>query len=132
MLSYVGFTTAKKCCCKINIGQHLRRHCQMSLPIPMAVNQRSSNEKQTNMWYQIASSASNQRTKFVGFTLQIYDFAPLTRWHLNWGFCYHFLSPFYVNSFILHTARLWNFLPTECFLLMYDLNGFKYRINRPY
>ena len=32
------------------------------------------------MCYQIASSASNQRTKFVGFTLQTYGFAPLTRW----------------------------------------------------
>ena len=45
------------------------------------MNQSSSNEKQTNMWYQIASSASNQRTKFVRFTLQTRDFAPLTRWH---------------------------------------------------
>ena len=24
------------CCCKTNIGRHLRRHCQMQLPIPMA------------------------------------------------------------------------------------------------
>ena len=32
------------------------------------MNQRFSNEKQTNMWYRIASSALNQRTKFVGFT----------------------------------------------------------------
>ena len=33
-----------------------------------------------NMWYQIASGASNQRTNFVGFALQTYDFAPFTRW----------------------------------------------------
>ena len=32
------------------------------------MTQRPSNEKQTNMWHQIASSASNQRTIFVGFT----------------------------------------------------------------
>ena len=32
------------------------------------------------MWNQIVSSASNQRTKFVGFTRLTYDFAPLTRW----------------------------------------------------
>ena len=31
----------------------------------------------------------------------------------------------YVNSFFLHTARLWNSLPTECLPLTYDLNGFK-------
>ena len=31
------------------------------------------------------------------------------------------------NSFFLRTARLWNFLPIECFPLTYDLNGFKSR-----
>ena len=36
----------------------------------------------------------------------------------------------YANSFFPHTARLWNSLPIECFLLTYDLNGFKSRINR--
>ena len=36
----------------------------------------------------------------------------------------------YVNSFFPHTARLCNSLPIECFLLTYDLNGFKSRINR--
>ena len=36
----------------------------------------------------------------------------------------------YVNSFFPHTAKLWNSLPIECFPLTYDLNGFKYRINR--
>ena len=35
----------------------------------------------------------------------------------------------YVNSFFPRTARLWNSLPIECFLLTYDLNGFKSRIN---
>ena len=43
--------------------------------------------------------------------------------------CMIFLSPFscykdvYVNSFFPSTARPWNFLPIECFLLTYDLSG---------
>ena len=41
------------------------------------MNQKSSNKKCINMLYQIASGASNQRTKFVGFTMQMYDSAPL-------------------------------------------------------
>ena len=36
----------------------------------------------------------------------------------------------YVNSFFPRTARLWNYLPIECFPLTYNLNGFKSRINR--
>ena len=36
----------------------------------------------------------------------------------------------YVNSFFPRTARLWNFLPIECFPLTYDLSGFKSNINR--
>ena len=36
----------------------------------------------------------------------------------------------YVNSFFLRTAKLWNSPPIECFLLTYDLSGFKTRINR--
>ena len=44
----------------------------------------SSNKNKTNMWYQIPISASNQRTKFVGFTLQTCDFiCPLTKWHFE-------------------------------------------------
>ena len=38
----------------------------------------------------------------------------------------------YVNSFFPRTARLWNYLPIECFLLIYDLNGFKSWINQEY
>ena len=50
--------------------------------------------------------------------------------------CIFFLSVFLdvirtpVNSFFTCTARLWNYLPIECFPLTYDLNGFKSRINR--
>ena len=36
----------------------------------------------------------------------------------------------YVNSFFPRMAKLWNFLPIECFSLTYDLSGFKSRINR--
>ena len=36
----------------------------------------------------------------------------------------------YVNSFFPCTARLWNSLPTECFCLIYNLNGFKSSINK--
>ena len=36
----------------------------------------------------------------------------------------------YANSFFPHTARLWNAVPVECFLLTYDLSDFKSRINR--
>ena len=36
----------------------------------------------------------------------------------------------YVNSFFPGTARLWSYLPIECFPWNYDLNGFKSRINR--
>ena len=36
----------------------------------------------------------------------------------------------YVNSFFPRAARLWNSLPTECFPLTYNLNGFNSRMNR--
>ena len=36
----------------------------------------------------------------------------------------------YVNNFCPRTARFWNSLPIECFLLTYDLKSFKSRINR--
>ena len=41
--------------------------------------------------------------------------------------CY---KDFYVNSFFPCTDRIWNSLPIECFPLIYNLNGFKSRINR--
>ena len=36
----------------------------------------------------------------------------------------------YINNFFPCTARLWNFLPRECFPLTYNLNGFMSRFNR--
>ena len=41
--------------------------------------------------------------------------------------CY---KDFYVNSFFPGTGRLSNSLSIECFLLTYELKGFKSRINR--
>ena len=35
----------------------------------------------------------------------------------------------YVNSFFPHTAGLWSSLPSECFPLIYDLNGYNFRVN---
>ena len=36
----------------------------------------------------------------------------------------------YVSSFFPDTARLWNYLAIELFPLTYDLNDFKFIINR--
>ena len=47
------------------------------------------------------------------------------RWHdfsVTIPRCY---KDVYVNSFFPHTARLWNYLPIECFPLTYDLSGVK-------
>ena len=41
--------------------------------------------------------------------------------------CYKYV---YANSSFPCTARLWNYLPIESFLLTYPLNGFKSQINR--
>ena len=35
----------------------------------------------------------------------------------------------YVNDFFPRTAGVWNYLPSECFPLSYDLSAFKSRIN---
>ena len=57
-----------------------KSHFKKTITFIFMLNQRSSNKKRTNMWYQIASGSLNQRTKVLGFTLQKYGFAPLTRW----------------------------------------------------
>ena len=52
-----------------------------------------------------------------------------TRWPQSWKhdfisqFCHHH-KDVYLNSFFPCTARLWNYLPIECFPLIYDLNDF--------
>ena len=73
--------------------------------------------------------------------------------HLSWLIWFHFLilvrsllfiliacmifltitrcfKDVYVSSVIPQTARLWNSLPIGLFPLTYDLDGFKFRINR--
>ena len=42
----------------------------------------------------------------------------------------HTSTIFILTCFFLYIGRLWNSLPIECFLLTYDLNGSKFRINR--
>ena len=49
---------------------------------------------------------------------RLHDFS-VTRWYKD----------VYVNSFFPRTARLYNYLPAECFPLTYDPNGFKSRVN---
>ena len=36
----------------------------------------------------------------------------------------------YNNNFFPHTARFWNFLAIECSFLIYNLNGFKFRVSK--
>ena len=57
----------------------------------------------------------------VGYSNRLHDFsATISR-------CYKDVYP---NIFFLRTTRLRNFLPSESFPLIYDLNDFKPRINR--
>ena len=51
--------------------------------------------------------------------------------------CMNFLLPFlnvtmmsFEGAFFLCAGRLWNSVPEECFLLTYNLNGFKFSVNR--
>ena len=44
------------------------------------MNQKYSNKKQVDLWYQLVIGASNERAEFLGFTQQTYYFARLTRW----------------------------------------------------
>ena len=68
------------------------------------------------MFFRLESTGSTTR-----YSDRLHDFsAAIPR-------CY---SDVYVNSFFPHTARFWNSLPLEFFLLTYDLSGFKSRINR--
>ena len=61
------------------------------------------------------------RGRSARYSTRLHDFfVTITR-------CY---KDVYANGFFPLTTRLWNSLPIECFLLTYDLNGFKSRINR--
>ena len=52
------------------------------------------------------------------------------RWHDFYVAIPRCYKDIYVNSFFFPTARLWNFLPIECFCFTYDLSAFQSRINR--
>ena len=43
---------------------------------------------------------------------------------VNWFIIPRCYKVAYVNSLFNRSARLWNSLPTECFPLTYDINGF--------
>ena len=49
-------------------------------------------------------------------------------------FCHHFHHHCYNNIYVIslspRTAKLWDYVPIKCFSLIYNLNGFKSRINR--
>ena len=61
------------------------------------------------------------RGRFTCYFDRLYDFS------VTIPRCY---KDVYVISFFPCKARLWNSLPIECFPLTYNLNGFKFRINR--
>ena len=60
------------------------------------------------------------RGRSTGYSDRLQDFVTIPR-------CYKHV---YVKSFFPRTVRHWNPLPIECFLLTYDLSGFKSRISR--
>ena len=60
------------------------------------------------------------RGRSTRYSDTVHDFVTIPR-------CY---EDAYVDSFFSRTASLWNSLPIECFALIYNLNGFKCRINR--
>ena len=72
---------------------------------------------------------SSELAQLVPFPFSGWKFTRYSdRWHdFSATKCYKDVC---VNSFFSRTARAWNSLPIECFLLTYDLNGFKSRINR--
>ena len=64
---------------------------------------------------------ADSRGKSTRYSDRLNDFSvTIIRWY----------NDVYFNSFFPRTARLWNYLSKECFLLTYDLSGFKSRINR--
>ena len=52
---------------------------------------------------------------------RLHNFSVIIPW------CY---KDVYINRFFPCVAKLWNSLPMECFPLIYNLSGFKSRINR--
>ena len=82
------------CCKSLTVKFHVKYFFITTITFVFMVNQRSSNEKQTNMYdtrlqVEVVPQTRGHRTKFIGFTLQTCDFAPLTRWRhkLRKGIC---------------------------------------------
>ena len=61
----------------------------------------------------------DSRGKSTCYTDRLHNFSITIPW------CY---KDIYDNSFFPCTARLWIYLPKECFPLTYDLNGFRSRV----
>ena len=61
------------------------------------------------------------RRRCTRYSDWFHDFTVTNPWHYKNA---------YVNIFFRCTASLWNSLPIECFLLTYDQNNFKARIDR--
>lgn len=70
---------------------------------------------------QVATLPFSQRKSTIYYFDRLCDF-PATS-----PTCYNYVC---VNSFFRYWARLWNLLPIECFLWIYNQNIFKSRINR--
>ena len=62
----------------------------------------------------IAKTASKKIEALIGIWRTAWCFVTIRR-------CY---KDVYVNNFFPRTARVWNYLPIECFPLTYDLNDF--------
>ena len=89
----------------------------------------------------VASLSLLYRYYFGRYSSELVQLVPLP-YSRGWSTCYsdrlhdssvtipRCYKDVYANSFFPRTARLWNSLPIECFPLTYDLNGFKFRINR--
>ena len=85
----------------------------------------------------VASFSLFYRYYFGRCSSELAQLLPVPYFH---GRCTHYSNRFhdffvtrcykdvYVNSFFPHTAKFWNSLSTECFPLIYDLNGFMSRI----
>ena len=104
------------CCFSWTLGSFLK--CGQLLPF-----------LQVLLWQIFFMTSSTGSTFF--FSRQVY----LLFCQITWFFCGHSqmvqcYKDVFVNSFFLHTARLWNSLPIECFPLTYGCSGFKSRINR--
>ena len=63
---------------------------------------------------------SSELAEMISFTHSCDRFTCFSNW----------LYDFSVQKFFSCTSRVRNSLPAECFLLTYDLNGFKCRINK--